>query len=301
MEFEIYCIVLGGTDSLLNVLLPKGYEFRKIRANETRIHKKIKNLEGNLLPQYYPSNLTHNTQQPEFICIYKRDEVSEDVRSYKEQVFREIEKIISLLQIYKQKYISLYNVFYSMPNKTDLTTLIDCNGIIVGDKFYVTKEEIVELQNFLCLEDTIYSRLEVVISNYFNSTKFIDCFMQLQYLVTLGELLVLKKDKGKKEAFSKRLALLTEFTEEGRKETYQNLCNIYKLRSDWVHDGKSEGIDLTQVIKLRIIICKAIKAYMVWMRKEMECKPDITFKQLKTKLVKQLKGEVELLGNNFFV
>lgn len=158
-----------------------------------------------------------------------------------------------------------------------------------------------DLQNFLCLEEIIYDKLYILISHYFNSNKFIDYFIQLQYLVTMGELLVLDNDTKKKNHFSKRLALLVECTDEDKKSTYNSLREIYRLRSNWIHDGNDKGIDLDEVNKLRVIISGAIKEYISRMKIEIQSNPDITFKKMKSKIMQELKKETRQLGDRFFI
>lgn len=298
MKFEVYSIVLGGTDSLLEIKLPNGYEFRKIRASETPINKKIRNLDGDILVQYLLSDLGNG--DAEFICIYKCSEIDGDIKLHKEKAFREVEKIITLLQIFKLGCISLYNVFYVMPQLISCTSIIDCNGYVVGDKYVVSEEEHVDLQDFLCLEDAIYDKLYILMANYFNSTKFIDCFMQLQYLVTMGELLVLERKDKKQVLFAKRLALLVENTNEDKKMTYKILHRIYELRSNWVHEGNDKGIDLAEVNTIRKVVSRAIKSYILRMKIYMQEDPNSTFKDAKTKIIKDLKEEEKRLGDEFF-
>lgn len=132
MKFEVYSIILGGTDSLLNVKLPDGYEFIRLRTNGTCINERIRGLDGKLLVQYYTSNIGDSVDDPEFICIYKYSKIENNIQQHKEKAFKEIEKIISLLQIFKEGYISFYNVFYVMPDRIESTVIIDCKPYLRG-------------------------------------------------------------------------------------------------------------------------------------------------------------------------
>ena len=72
VNIELWAVVLGATDALLNVEMPYGYELKRLKLNDTPLYDEVVNARGNLDVKYIASNLADEAV-PEFIFLYKTE------------------------------------------------------------------------------------------------------------------------------------------------------------------------------------------------------------------------------------
>ena len=72
VNIELWAVVLGATDALLNLEMPYGYELKRLKLNDTPLYDEVVNARGNLDIKYIASNLADETT-PEFIFLCKTE------------------------------------------------------------------------------------------------------------------------------------------------------------------------------------------------------------------------------------
>ena len=95
-------------------------------------------------------------------------------------------------------------------------------------------------------------------------------------LITALEIIYLKHEDGKKEKLSKRCAVYLNtngescYNKQAVLECYRKLKEIYRKRSDFVHEGNVEGISSDDIIYLRKCVRESIFKLLSDDRKKQE-------------------------------
>lgn len=293
MQITICAIVIGGNESLLTIKLPDGFEFKKIKLKSNFISKKVRNLDGEILP-HYKSNLS-NDNDAQFIVITKETMYEGNLDEYKENQFRVIEKIISMLKIFKKGDICVYGIYYFIEQKNiiDQEYMIDVNPLI-NEKYYIRENEKTAIEKLLNNYDKEYDKLYTILAHYCNSTKYIDLFMQLQYLISIAENVTLKKREDNKIPIAKRLSVMLGKNDQEIDEISSEFIRLYRLRNNSIHNGNNEEITNTDVESARQIIRGTIKYYLQKTKSEIQENPNTTFAKVKENTIKELKDIVAL-------
>lgn len=72
VNIELWAVVLGATDALLNLEMPYGYVLKHLKLKDTPLYNEVVNARGNLDIKYIASNLA-NEETPEFIFLHKTE------------------------------------------------------------------------------------------------------------------------------------------------------------------------------------------------------------------------------------
>ena len=100
-DLEVYAIVLGAQESLLQIQMPYSFELKKMKLSDTLIKDEILNARGQVDEKYISSDLSSDGD-PEFIFIEKRitESISVGLLTSKiEEVFENIVHKIPLKRI----------------------------------------------------------------------------------------------------------------------------------------------------------------------------------------------------------
>lgn len=282
MKINICAIVIGGKEKLLDIDLPNNFKFEKININNSFIKKRVRNLNEQLLIQYHSCCTSGDRKaDPEVICITKEDVFTGDFTVYKEKQFRTIEKIYHMLKIYKEGDIEIYGIYYQVDNRDNNISeeyIIDINPFIKKE-YVIGDVDVSKITHFINDNDREYNELESIIQDYCYSTKFISEFMQLQYLISITEMLIFKKRTENNNHISDRLSIL--FGKDGKKndKIKEEFRRLNRLRNDSIHNGNNDNITINDVESARYIIREVIKWYIQEMKKD----SSLTFQKIKEK------------------
>ena len=106
----LFAIVLGGTDSLLNIHLNNGFKFEKINIFDSPFKDKYVNASGQLLGNYCFCQLPPSSEnQAHFICLTKNDNVPCSIMAF---------TLNQLLQLFH----ALLGGFHSLPDRKGFIT-----------------------------------------------------------------------------------------------------------------------------------------------------------------------------------
>lgn len=101
--------------------------------------------------------------------------------------------------------------------------------------------------NLIPLSDTSLN----ICHAYYDLSYFNETYVSIVLLITALEMIFLKGEQGKKEILSKRSAVYLYDDEEQVLSHYEKIKQIYKKRSDFVHDGKYQDIARDDIVFLR--------------------------------------------------
>ena len=72
VNIELWAVVLGATDALLNLKMPYGYVLKHLKLKDTPLYNEVLNARGNLDIKYIASNLA-DERTPEFVFLCKTE------------------------------------------------------------------------------------------------------------------------------------------------------------------------------------------------------------------------------------
>ena len=94
---------------------------------------------------------------------------------------------------------------------------------------------------------------------YYDLSYHTEKYVSITLLTTALEVLFLKKDEeGKKQRLAKRCACYLYDDDQTIRSTYHKLKEEYKKRSEFVHDGKANGILDEDILFLRNCVRKSL-------------------------------------------
>lgn len=111
---------------------------------------------------------------------------------------------------------------------------------------------------------------------YYDLSYHHDLHIAITLLITALEIIYLKNEEGKKEKLSKRCAAYLHtngescYNKQAMLECYGKLKEIYRKRSDFVHEGNVEGIRSDDIIYLRKCVRESIFKLLSDDRKKQE-------------------------------
>lgn len=326
-NIELWAVVLGVTDSILDLEMPYGYELVRRRLDETPIYDELMSNNKNLNPEYKVSNLS-NSDSPEFIFIHKTENkkapfewftIRETIsgfykaKSYFNNIMeewnKEIFRILSMLRLTQEGNIEVLHKYY----KFDISCM--CNNYIlkamccqdnpirvVDNLFEWNSDNCSVFKNIEETLDQLWGEMEDIIRRFnkgYTYSNFEDAYRNL---VTLTEIILIgynsnDKSGGKKSKFANRLAVSISNNENVRSNRDKAL-QIYKERSNEVHDGNSQNITKDELKELRCMVRGLVQNFISFAKSEYNNISNKSFSELKRRYVVNLISKIELLKSD---
>ena len=108
-------------------------------------------------------------------------------------------------------------------------------------------------------------------------------------------LLFLKKNQpNKKQALSKRVAVLLGQTPTEVNNIYKKMLNFYRYRSESLHEGVGKNITSAELIELEDITRKSLKKFLTVCKLLVQQKQNITWQEIKAGEISDLRNRVGL-------
>lgn len=244
----------------------------------------------------------------------------EQLDAYQDEEFRYLNSIISLLQIFKKGNIGLKEVFfefkYTVMNfmnqtKNGCINIQDAN-IVRQRKYILSPGEMVACSSFIAKhmginpdgtrrlnsDDSFYispefRMMSLIINEFTFGLKQIDIPTGFeQYTTALEMTFLVANEQGKKEALSRRTAVLLGNTDTEVTTLYNKIKNFYRYRSESLHEGNGSNITDMELEELEDIIRQVIQKYLIFCEAEIAVNPSITWDIVKTKKIHDLKNIV---------
>ena len=324
VNIELWAIVLGATDALLNLEMPYGYELKRLKLKDTPLYDEVVNVRENLDIKYMASNLSAE-DIPEFIFLYKMEENSlpleyftlgemlggnKKAGEYFEEITdkwnREIFFILSMLRLTQEGNIEVADKIYKMKanykcnniNKRRVSS--QDNPISVYDDLYEwNNNNLVCFEDMVGLPETLKIELKDIMERFgrgYSVSRYDDAYKNL---VTLAEIILIgynSNDKrgGKKEKFANRLAVA--IAEDANVQfVHDNALRMYRERSNETHEGNNLNITKEELRELRCAVREMVQNFISFAKNQYGSIVDKTFYGIKREYVLSLLARISAL------
>ena len=327
VNIELWAVVLGATDALLNVEMPYGYVLKRLKLKDTPLCDEIVNARGNLDIKYIASNLSGDTN-PEFIFLCKNenkampleyftfDEMmngNEKAKEYFNKIAekwnKEIFKILSMLRLTQEGNIEVSD------KKLQMKARYGCNNIerkgfssldhpisVYDDLYEWNNDNLTCFRNMVGLPEILKTELKEVMERFgrgYSANRYDDAYKNL---VTLVEIILIgynssDRSGGKKEKFANRLA--AAIAEDSDVQLmHDKALLMYKERSNETHEGNNSNITKGELRNLRCAVRELIQEFIIFADDHYDTLVDKTFKGIKKEYVKELLTRINTLQVN---
>lgn len=330
LSIEMWAIVLGATNKLLELTMPYGYEVKHLKLKDTPIENDIISNNGKLDIKYIASDLSANNE-PEFIFIHKKrvqelpldyfvisEMLSGNEKAYlhfdniQERWNHELFIILSMLRLSQEgnieiadKYFQFHANYCANNIHRNAKSSLDMPISVYGDLYEWHSSNLSIFRNLTSLSEELISKLKDIFERFergYSSSRFEDSYKNL---VTLSEILLIGHNSGdkkgeKKKKFANRIAAAVAADSEARNT--QNIAkSIYKNRSDETHEGKKQNIDKEALKELRCLVRKLILNFIEFSKDNYIVLSDNSFEGLKKAYIKQLLNRLKYLNDNGYI
>ncbi len=327
VNIELWAVLLGATDALLNLELPYSYELKRMKLSDTPLYDEIVNGRGNLDVKYVASNLADETN-PEFVFLHKVENSAmpleyfsvgemlggtEKAGMYFDTITnkwnKEIFYIVSMLRLAQEGNIEVADKIYNMKANYKCNN-ISRRGMSSQDNPVSVYDDLYEWDNnnLTCFEDMVGLSedlkvlLEDVMERFgrgYSSSRYDDAYKNL---ITLSEIILVgynSNDKGSaiKEKFANRLAAAIA-QDADVQSVHDNALRMYKERSNETHEGNNINITKEELRELRCAVRVMVQNFIGFAKSQYGCIANKTFKGIKREYVLGLLARINTLQVN---
>ena len=104
--------------------------------------------------------------------------------------------------------------------------------------------------------------------------------------------LLAKGERGKKEALSKRVAVLLESDTQRIQDLYNKMKDFYRYRSESLHEGNGQNITVSELKDLEEIVRRVLVKYLGFCKVAIQTAPTVTWDIIKRDKISDLKNSV---------
>ena len=278
VNIELWAVVLGATDALLNLEMPYGYVLKHLKLKDTPLYNEVVNARGNLDIKYIASNLA-DERTPEFVFLCKTENNSmpleyfsigemlggyEKAGEYFDAITnkwnKEIFYILSMLRLTQEGNIEVADKIYKMKAN------YKCNNI--------NRSEVSSQDSSISIYDDVYEW------NNDNLT----CF---ENMVGLPEVL---KDELED--------VMERFGRGYSASRYDDALRMYKERSNETHEGNNLNITKEALKELRCAVRGLVQNFISFSKSQYGSIADKTFNSIKREYIIGLLARINTLQTN---
>ena len=278
VNIELWAVVLGATDALLNLEMPYGYVLKRLKLKDTPLYNEVVNARGNLDIKYIASNLA-DERTPEFVFLCKTENNSmpleyfsigemlggyEKAGKYFDTITnkwnKEIFYILSMLRLTQEGNIEVADKIYKMKAN------YKCNNI--------NRSEVSSQDSSISIYDDVYEW------NNDNLT----CF---ENMVGLPEVL---KDELED--------VMERFGRGYSASRYDDALRMYKERSNETHEGNNLNITKEALKELRCAVRGLVQNFISFSKSQYGSIADKTFNSIKREYIIGLLARINTLQTN---
>lgn len=323
VQVTIGGVILYCNESVSTLQLGNGYFIQKVHLDDISFKNKINDGNGSLTISYLGSQL-HDDNGIYLMCIHKEDifqvqlpqmvpgvhvtdkdlMCEEQLVEYKDKEMEYLNRVFSLLRIFKKGNIGCKEVFFEHKftvmgfiNNTQKQTSNNVSRNIVDNTFFtLTLDETTRCNQFLL--DYIgqeYDLLKNCIDEFTWGLEQIDIPTGFEQYTTALEMIFLVKDQqGKKEVLSKRVSVLLESDPIKIRALYDKIKSFYRYRSESLHEGDGRNITAVELKEMEEIVRKVLIMYLDFCKTAITINASITWETLKENKINDLKAAVEI-------
>lgn len=324
VEVNINGIMLYCDDSVSQLEIGNKYVVCKQYFNNLSYKDSIVDGTGQLNPGYLGSILYDDAGEKYFMCIRKCDliEINEPIpdqseliittdvcegegqlAQYKTQEMKYLHMVFSLLRIFKSGNIGLLDTFFDF--KFTLYGWIKCypkiknfhfdRNVIDNRMFVLAKGEETECNKFIkkYVGDP-YIQLKSCIDKFIWGLEQADYATGIEQYISTLEMILLKHGENKKEPLAKRIAVLLETDINQIRQLYEKMKNLYKYRSESLHEGNTDQITVNLNHELEEITRRVIKKSLKKFKDSSSQNLSMQWQDIKNDQIEELKEKVRV-------
>lgn len=319
-------IILFCDESVAMLNLGRGYTIQKVYFDDMSFKNKITDGNGHLVISYLGSRLC-DERGIYFMCLHKQDNYQiqgpqiqpgivitgqdtmceEQISEYKDTEVRFLNRIISLLHLYKKGNIGCKEIFFEhhftfmgFINNTQRQTNDSVTKNIVDARlFSLTENEVTQcnqfIQDYSGLE---YDLLQDSIEEFVWGLEQVDIPTGFEQYTTALEMILLSKNQdGKKEVLSNRVSVPLESDPVKIKNLYNRMKNFYRYRSESLHEGDGRNITQSELEEMEDIVRSVIIKYLGFCKQALQANPTTTWGTIKREKINDIKNSVAMAKN----
>lgn len=314
-------IILHCDSSIANIDIGNGYEIEKKYFCDLPYKNKITDGQGKLTINYLGSQLK-DEKGIYFMCLHKDDifeiqlpEIKKGVNltdndlmcgqqlsEYKQKEMLYLHKIFSLLHLFKKGNIGFVQLFFVYKFTlfgfiTQNVTRVDhsiSKNVIEDTLFTLSTSEIAKCNAFLSNVSTQeFNLIKDNIDEFILGLEQSDVPTGFEKYTTALEMTLLAKgEHGKKEALSKRVAVLLESDTQKIQDLYNKMKYFYKYRSESLHEGNGQNITKLELKELEEITRRVLVKYLKFCKTAISRNSTVTWDTIKRIKISDLKNSV---------
>lgn len=284
-DYSVCAVIFGTDETLLKIKLKDDFQFIKcsLRSCNSNLEKYFDTNDMGLLRDYQQAIVDKNSQ--EVICAIKHKTYKRPLAKYTDQFYYDsdldlisLDNQIRAIRLLKECPLRFKKIAFHLKIEDffvgDNTRNSGTHNWIhpIGEamntksisKFSCTESEIEEINRQLAfisfpIQDEALNSCHM----YYDLSYHTEKYISMTLLITALEILFLKNDHGnKKEMLAKRCACYLYDEPQIIRSTYDKLKDQYKKRSEFVHDGKANGILDEDILFLRECVRKSLLKVM---------------------------------------
>lgn len=284
-DYSVCAVIFGADETLLKIELKDDFQFIKcsLRACDSNLDRIFDTNDMGLFRDYQQAVIDKNSQ--EVICAVKHKTYKRLLAKYADQFYRDsdldlisLDNQIRAIRLLKECPLRFKKIAFNLEIEDfyvgDNTRNSGTHNWIhpIGEamntksisKFSCTESEIEEINRQLSLLSfPLQDELLNFCHMYYDLSYHTEKYVSITLLTTALEVLFLKKDEeGKKQRLAKRCACYLYDDDQTILSTYHKLKEEYKKRSEFVHDGKANGILDKDILFLRECVRKSLLKVM---------------------------------------
>lgn len=329
VNVSISGIIQNCDEGFMDLHIGSGFSIVRKKLDELWFKERVVDGNGRLKCEYYGSRISET--EDAFLCIQKTEVIQidsprpmgngakkvvftdEDVmcedqlRSYQHASNESLHEFFSLLKVYQDGNVGLYETFYQYKYRFVLgestrnspTINVSRNNIDFR-KYKLDHEKTISCNKFLSKYSVdVYFLMKPVIDMFVGGLEQVDFATGFEKYTTALEMLLLESHQpGIKQMLSKRVAMLVGVTSHEISSIYANMINYYSFRSESVHDGDASSINKEKLHELENITRKVITKTLERCRSELTMNSSLGWDDIKKKQINGLKAAVKAAVSN---
>jgi hypothetical protein len=269
----VCAVIFGANETLLKIKLNNGYQFQKMSLipSVDNLDKIFDTSAMGLRREYETARIDDSLN---VVCAFKEMSFYNDSQQLDEifskicdEALSNLDNDIRCIRFVKESPLRFKTLSINIKVGSDNSYL---SLIPIGEatateeisRFNCTDAEVDEINKFVseCKLPLINSLLNHCFV-FYDLSYHQPNSLSIVLLFTCLEMLFLENEQAKKERLSKRCALFLHIGQKSRQECYRILSDLYKKRSNFVHDGNNATIDNGDILYLRECVRKSIIKY----------------------------------------
>lgn len=279
-KYIVKALIVGADETLLKINLTDGFRFKSfsLDSDKDSLEKTFDVTPMGVHREFKEAIIDSETQS--IICAIKEANYTFPVGSYYEQLEQLIDADLRLLnnQIKAIRFAQecflrfgkiSFQFIVTKCKMGDVSVSFNLNKVIpygeamgakLVSRFHCTEQEAKRINEQIAnlsfpLSDSTLNSCH----KYYDLSYHTDLFISISLLMTALEILFLKKDAGnKKEMLAKRCAVFLYDGNKQIKNTYTAIKELYKKRSEFVHEGIESAVTKEDIITVRSFVRDAL-------------------------------------------